>query len=47
MNAGRHIPTQNRAERILRSLLAAALVSAVAWALTGNAPPTKLLAGLW
>jgi hypothetical protein len=47
MNAGRHIPTHNRAERILRSLLAAALVTAVAWALTGNASPTTLFAGLW
>ena len=47
MNAGKHIPSFNTSERVARSLLAAALIAAVLWALTGNAPPNEVLGGLW
>jgi hypothetical protein len=37
MNAGRNIPSFNTSERIVRSVLAAMLIAAVAWALSGGA----------
>lgn len=43
MNAGRNIPSFNTSERVIRGLLAAALIAAVAWSLTGNASPEVLV----
>jgi hypothetical protein len=47
MNAGKNIPTFDKTERFFRSLLAVALITAVVWALTGNAPPDALLGRIW
>ncbi|QSX78358.1 hypothetical protein [Agrilutibacter solisilvae] len=47
MNAGRHTPSFNTSERIVRSLLAAALIAAVIWSLTGNASPEVIVSRFW
>ena len=36
MNAGRNIPSFNTSERIVRGVIAAMLIAAVAWSLSGH-----------
>lgn len=43
MNAGKPVRSSDRLERIARSMLAVALLAAVAWAVMGNS--TGLFAG--
>jgi hypothetical protein len=37
MNAGRNIPSFNTSERIVRGVLAAMLIAAVIWSISGHA----------